>query len=83
VLRRLEGFRLFTREHWLVAGLCGLAVLCGSAIAAATPPLLSLPSTVALTVGVTALIHRGLLTDTDRRMVTVMFRPENHQDGPD
>lgn len=82
LLRRLEGFRLFTREHWLVAGLCALAALCGSAIAAVTPPLLSLPGTVALTVGVTALIHRRLLTGTDRRMVTVMFRREE-QDSPD
>lgn len=83
LLRHLEGFRLFTREHWLVAGVCALATLCGSAIAAATPPPLSLPSTVALAVGVTALIHRGLLTDTDRRMVTVMLRRENRQNSPD
>jgi O-antigen/teichoic acid export membrane protein len=79
LLRYLEGFRLFTREHWLVAGMCALAALCGSAIAAATPLLLSLPGTVALTAGVTTLIHRKLLTDTDRRMVTVMLRRENRE----
>ena len=76
LLRQLEGVRPFTREHWLIAGLCALATLCGSAVAATTPLLVSLPSTVVLTVGVTALLYRRLLTDTDRQMVAVMFTRE-------
>jgi O-antigen/teichoic acid export membrane protein len=76
LLRYLEGVWPFTREHWLLAGCSVLVALAGSAVAAATPAVVSIPLSAVAGVCVAASAYRWLLPDADCRVVDVMLRRE-------
>jgi len=78
LLRRLEGIRLLTAGHLALAGLCCGGVLVGLLLVGRTPVTVSVPTSIVLAVGVTALAYRVVLSPVDRRAVGVMFRPDRH-----